>query len=61
MNMYGWMETSLMVVALLAVTKPMGIFMAHVYQGERTFRSPVQGSSSISARQNQRRENYEYL
>jgi len=41
MNSYEWLQTILFFVVLLALTKPMGIFMAHVYQGERTFMSPL--------------------
>ena len=41
MNMYEWLETILYFVVLLALVKPLGTFMARVYQGERTFLSPV--------------------
>ena len=41
MNMYEWMETILFFVVLLALVKPCGAFMAKVYQGERTFLSPL--------------------
>ena len=41
MNMYEWVETILFFVVLLALVKPFGAFMARVYQGERTFLSPV--------------------
>ena len=41
MNMYEWLETILFFVVLLALVKPLGAFMARVYQGERTFLSPV--------------------
>ncbi|HTY20369.1 MAG TPA: potassium-transporting ATPase subunit KdpA, partial [Geobacteraceae bacterium] len=41
MNMYEWMETVLFFVVLLAMIKPFGTFMAKVYQGERTFLTPV--------------------
>ncbi|GAC1464966.1 MAG: potassium-transporting ATPase subunit KdpA [Desulfuromonadaceae bacterium] len=41
MNFYEWLQTVLFFVVLLALTKPMGVFMAHVYQGERTFLSPL--------------------
>jgi K+-transporting ATPase ATPase A chain len=36
-----WLQTIIFFVLLLAVTKPMGAYMAHVYQGDRTFLSPV--------------------
>jgi potassium-transporting ATPase potassium-binding subunit len=41
MNRYEWLETILFFVALLALVKPFGSFMARVYQGERTVLSPV--------------------
>jgi len=41
MTMYEWMQTAIFFVLLLALVKPFGGFMAHVYQGERTFLSPV--------------------
>ena len=41
MNMHEWMETILFFIVLLAVVKPFGTFMAKVYQGERTFLTPV--------------------
>ena len=41
MNSYEWLETILFFIVLLALVKPLGSFMAKVYQGERTFLSPV--------------------
>ncbi|MRR58871.1 MAG: potassium-transporting ATPase subunit KdpA, partial [Deltaproteobacteria bacterium] len=41
MNTYEWFETMLFFVVLLVLVKPLGAFMARVYQGERTFLSPV--------------------
>ena len=41
MNMHEWLETILFFIVLLALVKPLGTFMAKVYQGERTFLSPV--------------------
>ncbi|HEX8961152.1 MAG TPA: potassium-transporting ATPase subunit KdpA, partial [Geobacteraceae bacterium] len=41
MNMYEWAETILFFVVLLAMVKPFGSYMARVFQGERTFLSPV--------------------
>src|SRR5664279_231774 len=41
MNMYEWLQTILFFVVLLALIKPLGTFMAKVYQGERTFLTPV--------------------
>ena len=41
MNAYEWAETILFFLVLLALVKPLGAFMARIYQGERTFLSPV--------------------
>jgi len=41
MNAYDWLQTSLFFVTLLALVKPLGSFMAKVFQGERTFLSPL--------------------
>lgn len=41
MNMYEWLETILFFVVLLALIKPLGTFMAKVFQGERTFLTPL--------------------
>jgi K+-transporting ATPase ATPase A chain len=41
MNTYEWVATILFIVVLLALVKPLGAFMARVFQGERNFLSPV--------------------
>ena len=41
MNTYEWLQTALLFVILLALVKPLGSFMAKVFQGERTFLSPL--------------------
>jgi K+-transporting ATPase ATPase A chain len=41
MNIYSWLQLILYIVVLLALAKPLGTFMAHVYQGERTFLDPI--------------------
>ncbi len=41
MNSYELLQTILFFVVLLALVKPLGSFMARVFQGERTFLSPV--------------------
>ena len=43
MNALGPMQLVLYVVVLVALAKPLGTFMAHVYAGERTFLTPVLG------------------
>ena len=41
MNAYEWLEIAAFFVILLVLTKPLGLFMAKVYEGERNFLSPV--------------------
>jgi K+-transporting ATPase ATPase A chain len=41
MTANGWLQIGLFFVVLLAVTKPLGIFMARVFSGEKTFLDPV--------------------
>ena len=43
MNLYSWLQLIFYLVVLLALAKPLGSFMARVYQGERTFLDPVLG------------------
>jgi len=37
MTRNGWLQLALYVLALLAVTKPLGVYMARVFSGEKTF------------------------
>ena len=37
MNAASWLQLVLYIVVLLLLAKPLGTFMARVYQGERTF------------------------
>jgi K+-transporting ATPase ATPase A chain len=41
MNLYSWLQLIFYMVVLLGLAKPLGSFMARVYQGERTFLDPV--------------------
>ena len=41
MTLNGWVQILLFLVLILAVTKPLGIFMARVFNRERTFLDPV--------------------
>jgi K+-transporting ATPase ATPase A chain len=41
MNVYEFIQTALFFILLLTLVRPLGIFMARVYQGERTFLSPL--------------------
>ncbi len=41
MTAQGWLQIALFLAAVLAVTKPLGAYMARVFSGERTFLDPV--------------------
>src|SRR4030095_13799610 len=41
MTINGWLQILVFIAIIIAITKPMGIFMAHVFNGERTFLHPV--------------------
>ena len=41
MTANGWLQILLFFAALLAVTKPLGVFMTRVFSGEKTFLDPV--------------------
>jgi len=41
MTANGWLQILFFLALILAVTKPMGVFMTHVFNGERTFLDPV--------------------
>jgi K+-transporting ATPase ATPase A chain len=41
MTLNGWLQILFFLALILAVTKPMGIFMTHVFNRERTFLDPV--------------------
>ena len=41
MTINGWLQIFVFLALVLAVTKPLGIFMARVFSGERTFLDPV--------------------
>jgi potassium-transporting ATPase potassium-binding subunit len=43
MTLNGWLQILFYLVLLILVVKPLGGFMAKVYQGERTFLSPIVG------------------
>lgn len=45
MTTYGWVQIIVYLVALVTLVKPLGGFMARVYQGERTFLDPFLGST----------------
>ena len=41
MTFNGWLQIAVYVLLVLAVTKPLGLFMARVFENERTFLSPI--------------------
>ncbi|HEV7672486.1 MAG TPA: potassium-transporting ATPase subunit KdpA [Thermoanaerobaculia bacterium] len=43
MTANGWLQLALFVLALLAVTKPLGVYMARLFAGERVWTSPLLG------------------
>ena len=43
MNLYSWTQLVFYLVVLLLLAKPLGIFMARVFQGEHTFLDPLLG------------------
>lgn len=43
MTLIGWAQIGLYMLILLLLAKPLGTFMARVYQGERTWLDPVLG------------------
>ena len=41
MTLNGWLQILFFFALILAVTKPLGVFMAHVFNREKTFLDPV--------------------
>ncbi len=41
MTTNGWMQIGLFLALILAITKPLGVYMAKVFSRERTFLDPV--------------------
>ncbi|MFB2551337.1 potassium-transporting ATPase subunit KdpA [Ensifer soli] len=41
MTLVGWLQISLLLLAVLMTIKPLGLYMARVFSGERTLLSPV--------------------
>jgi K+-transporting ATPase ATPase A chain len=41
MTANGWFQIGVYVVVLLAITKPLGVYMTRVFSGEKTFMDPV--------------------
>lgn len=40
MNVFGWIQFAIFIIAMLILVKPLGLYMARVYQGEKTVLSP---------------------
>ena len=41
MTLNGWLQITIFLLLILAVTKPLGVYMTHVFNRERTFLDPV--------------------
>ena len=41
MTIYGWLQAGIFFALLVALTKPLGVYLARVFSGERTLLSPV--------------------
>jgi K+-transporting ATPase ATPase A chain len=41
MNLFGWLQFVFYFFVLLLLVKPLGLFMSRIYQGERTFLTPI--------------------
>src|ERR1700758_1493716 len=41
MTANGWLQICLYLILLLAITKPLGVYMARVFSGEKTFMDPM--------------------
>jgi K+-transporting ATPase ATPase A chain len=41
MTVYGWLQAAIYFIVLCALTKPIGVYLARVFSGERTWLSPV--------------------
>ena len=41
MTANGWLQIGVFLLLILAVTKPLGVYMARVFSRERTFMDPV--------------------
>jgi K+-transporting ATPase ATPase A chain len=41
MTINGWLQILVFIAIIIAIAKPVGVFMTHVFNGERTFMHPV--------------------
>ena len=49
MTANGWIQIGLFCLAIIVCVKPLGLYMARLFEGERTFLSPVLGPSSAAS------------
>ena len=49
MTINGWFQIAIFLALILAVTKPMGVFLTRVFNRERTFMDPVLASRRAPA------------
>ena len=54
MILADWIQLTLYLAVLLLLVKPLGTFMAHVYQGQKTFVDPVARPAPSGTRRGQR-------
>ena len=47
MTIVGWLQIAAVLALVLISARPLGIYMANVFDGKRTFLSPVLGRSSV--------------
>ena len=43
MTIYGWLQVAVYFAVLIALTKPVGLYLARVFSGEKTFATPLIG------------------
>ena len=55
MTANGWFQIIVFLVLVLAITKPLGVFMARVFSRERTFLDPVAAAAGAAALPRDRR------
>ncbi len=48
MSVIGWLQISLLFLAVLVVAKPLGLYMAAVLSGERNVLSPIPDRWSVA-------------
>jgi K+-transporting ATPase ATPase A chain len=41
MSLNGWLQILIFIAIIIAIAKPVGVFMTHIFNGERTFLHPI--------------------